>query len=93
MIERKGGEFYGAVTVSERGQIVIPAQARRDLDIEIGEKLLVVSGPADGLVLIRARVVGRMLSQWTELVRRLEAAGITETVEELDEEGMATGEA
>ena len=29
--------FYGAVTVSERGQVVIPAEARRDLGIEVEE--------------------------------------------------------
>ena len=29
--------FYGAITVSDRGQIVIPAQARRDFGIEVGE--------------------------------------------------------
>ena len=33
--------FYGAITVSDRGQIVIPAQARRDFGIEVGDKLLV----------------------------------------------------
>ncbi|ERH01347.1 MAG: looped-hinge helix DNA binding domain, AbrB family [Halonotius sp. J07HN6] len=31
------------VTVSSRGQVSIPAAVRRDLDIEAGEKLLVVS--------------------------------------------------
>ena len=31
MSEQSGFSFYGSVTVSERGQIVIPAQARRDL--------------------------------------------------------------
>ncbi len=31
-----GRAFYGAVTVGERGQVVIPAQARRDHGIEPG---------------------------------------------------------
>jgi AbrB family looped-hinge helix DNA binding protein len=38
----KNKEFCGAVTLSTRGQITIPAQARRDLDINPGEKLLVL---------------------------------------------------
>ncbi len=33
--------FYGAITVSERGQSVIPAKARRDFGIKVGDKLLV----------------------------------------------------
>ncbi|NLE45578.1 MAG: AbrB/MazE/SpoVT family DNA-binding domain-containing protein, partial [Chloroflexi bacterium] len=39
--ESNGKRFYGSITVSERGQIVIPADARRDFGIEVGEKLLV----------------------------------------------------
>jgi AbrB family looped-hinge helix DNA binding protein len=33
---------YGVVTVSEKGQIVIPADLRRDLDIKTGDKLIVL---------------------------------------------------
>jgi AbrB family looped-hinge helix DNA binding protein len=33
-------DFFGAVTVNERGQMVIPAEARKTLDITSGEKLL-----------------------------------------------------
>src|SRR5665647_415923 len=40
-----GRGFYGAVTVSERGQIALPAQARRDLGIKPGDKLLVLGDP------------------------------------------------
>ena len=50
----KGKRFYGAVTVSERGQIVIPASARRDFDIQIGDKLLVLGNLDQGLALIKA---------------------------------------
>ena len=38
----EGKRFYGAITVSERGQIVIPAEARRDFNIAVGDKLLVM---------------------------------------------------
>lgn len=47
-----GRGFYGAVTVSERGQIVIPARARRDLGIAAGDKLLVLGDPQQGLALM-----------------------------------------
>ncbi|MFF2652414.1 AbrB/MazE/SpoVT family DNA-binding domain-containing protein [Streptomyces sp. NPDC058045] len=49
----KGRGFYGAVTVSERGQVVIPAQARRDLDITAGDKLLVLGDPKHGIALMK----------------------------------------
>ncbi len=45
-------KFYGSTTVGERGQVVIPAEARRDLNISQGTKLLVFSGHGgDDLVL------------------------------------------
>jgi AbrB family looped-hinge helix DNA binding protein len=90
MEEKDCRPFYGAVTVSDRGQIVIPAEARRDLGIEVGEKLLVMGGPGDagGLLLLRANVVGRIISQWSDLIELLEKEGLSETkaMEAMDEE-------
>ncbi|MDI9634659.1 AbrB/MazE/SpoVT family DNA-binding domain-containing protein [Kamptonema cortianum] len=37
--------FYGSVTVGERGQIVIPHEARTELGIRPGDKLLVMRDP------------------------------------------------
>lgn len=34
-------EFYGATTVGAKGQIVIPAEARKAMNLKEGEKLLV----------------------------------------------------
>lgn len=33
--------FYGSVTVGEKGQIVVPAEARQSLKLKKGEKLMV----------------------------------------------------
>ncbi|GAB3721482.1 AbrB/MazE/SpoVT family DNA-binding domain-containing protein [Nocardiopsis nanhaiensis] len=56
-----GRGFYGAVTVSERGQISLPAKARRDLGISPGDKLLVLGDPAQGLALMTVdRLLGNM---------------------------------
>jgi AbrB family looped-hinge helix DNA binding protein len=56
--------FYDAVTVGERGQIVIPQAARESLGIKAGSKLLVMGGgvpAAKGLFIIKADAVGDML--------------------------------
>jgi len=46
--------FFGAVTVGERGQIVIPAEARAELSIESGDKLLVMRHPVNhGLMICK----------------------------------------
>ena len=47
--------FMGAVTVGERGQVVIPAEAREALGIEAGDKLLAFS-PPHGHMIVLTRV-------------------------------------
>ncbi len=54
--------FFGSVTVGERGQIVIPAEARHDLGIKPGDKLLVMRPPfKEGLMLSKIEDVAQML--------------------------------
>ncbi len=51
-------EFYGSVTTNEKGQVVIPADARKALNINPGDKLLAMSGPENmGLVLVKPEIV------------------------------------
>lgn len=46
--------FYGSVTVGERGQVVIPADAREELGIRPGDKLLAMRHPVfNGLVIAK----------------------------------------
>ncbi|MGK8506808.1 AbrB/MazE/SpoVT family DNA-binding domain-containing protein [Nocardia asiatica] len=66
-----GRGFYGAVTVSERGQIAIPAQARRDHGIAPGDKLLVLGDPEQGLALVKLEVLLRNLQGSSELLQQI----------------------
>jgi len=51
------GRIYGAATVGERGQIVLPAEARRELGIDPGDKVMVFGNKLNGsLVLIKADI-------------------------------------
>lgn len=52
-------KFYGAVTVSERGQIVIPADARKDFGIKTGDKLLVLGDLERGIGLSTFTIMQR----------------------------------
>jgi AbrB family looped-hinge helix DNA binding protein len=38
-------KFFGKVPVGSKGQIVIPAEARKALGIKAGDKVIIVSGP------------------------------------------------
>lgn len=65
----KGKKFYGVVTVSERGQIVIPAEARRDFGIEVGDKLIVAGDLEKGIGLAKASVLMEALASMLEMFK------------------------
>jgi AbrB family looped-hinge helix DNA binding protein len=69
---KKGKKFYGSVTVSERGQIAIPVEARHDFDIKTGDKLLVMADLEKGIVLTKSNFVLRMMEETLEASRKLE---------------------
>ncbi len=56
--------MYGTATVGERGQVVIPAEARKELDISPSDKLLVFGNPSRGsLILARADIMSEHLAK------------------------------
>ena len=67
-----GRGFYGAVTVSERGQIALPAQARRDLGIKPGDKLLVLGDPEHGLALMTLETLMRNVRGSATLLEQIQ---------------------
>ncbi|MCX6792989.1 MAG: AbrB/MazE/SpoVT family DNA-binding domain-containing protein [Candidatus Falkowbacteria bacterium] len=44
-------KFFGTTTMGEKGQVVIPSEARTDMDLRKGEKLMVFS-PGDGMIVL-----------------------------------------
>ncbi|MBB4825043.1 AbrB family looped-hinge helix DNA binding protein [Sporosarcina luteola] len=48
----KGKHFFGATTVSDRGQIVIPKKARELFRIEAGDTLILVGDEDRGLAIV-----------------------------------------
>jgi len=67
-------EFYGSVTVGERGQIVLPAKLREEYGIEAGDKLLVI-GPnlhgKAGILIVKAEVLSELLTDVNRNLKRL----------------------
>lgn len=68
--KQTGEQFYGTTTLGEKGQVVIPAEARRAMDIKGGEKLLVFGMGCDMLALSKLSKVEQFASH---LAGRLEA--------------------
>lgn len=49
----RGKHIFGIVTVGEKGQIVIPAKARKIFSIEPGHRLLVLGDEGQGIALMK----------------------------------------
>jgi len=64
---------FGSATVGSRGQVVIPASARKELDIDTGATLLVFVGPGRrGLTLFKADAVEQIVSMLGEQLSNVE---------------------
>ena len=53
MVPPKGKYVFGMVKVGEKGQIVIPAKARKIFDIKPGDNLIVLGDEGQGIALIK----------------------------------------
>ena len=50
----KGKHLFGLVTVGDKGQIVIPAKARKLFDIHAGDQLVVLGDAGQGLAILHS---------------------------------------
>ena len=53
-IPPQGKHLFGIVTVGDKGQIVIPAKARKTFDINAGDRLVVLGDEAQGIALLKS---------------------------------------
>ncbi|MHB1864542.1 MAG: hypothetical protein ACYCPS_00020 [Candidatus Saccharimonadales bacterium] len=62
MIE--GIKFFGTATIGTKGQMVIPTEARKYLDLHEGDKIVVVStAQKGGLGLIKAQALEELIQK------------------------------
>jgi AbrB family looped-hinge helix DNA binding protein len=74
--------LFGIVTVGERGQVVIPAEARKELHIQPGDKLLIWKHPSgEALMLFRMDAMREFMRIMLEKLERAEQVSGTEPEE------------
>lgn len=54
MAASKGKHIFGMVKVGEKGQIVIPQEARKIFDIKPGDNLIVLGDEEQGIAIIKS---------------------------------------
>jgi len=67
--EEFGPTFYGSATVGPKGQIVISAKLRKELDIKSGDTLIFLGWPGQKRFLGRPGPKGFMVMKAEELLR------------------------
>lgn len=76
--------FFGAVTIGERGQVVIPAEARKKCGMEPGDRILAFYAPwSCGITFVRVEMVHRL----HEMMRQMVAVMERYRAESAEEEG------
>lgn len=65
MEEKDGKYIFGVVKVGDKGQIVIPRDARKKYDIKPGDALLMV-GDDSGMALIKTQIFEDLVGQVME---------------------------
>lgn len=74
--------LYGVVTVGERGQVVIPADARQELGLKAGDKILVMRHPVmKGLMLAKFESLRDYFDEIGMLMKRVQDGDSEETQE------------
>ena len=71
-IPPKGKYIFGAVTVGEKGQIVIPKKAREIFHIQAGDTLVVLGDEAQGLALISSEAMVQGINEMKRLMKNEE---------------------
>ncbi|MGE5308498.1 MAG: AbrB/MazE/SpoVT family DNA-binding domain-containing protein [Deltaproteobacteria bacterium] len=67
------GKAYGAVTVGERGQLVIPAELRKELSIKPGDQLMVFCKLDKKVIsMMPSKDFSEFLEQAAEVIAKLE---------------------
>jgi len=67
--------FFGTSTVGERGQVVIPADAREQLGIQAGDKLMVMRHPVyAGVMLFKIDAAREFIDEFLKTLDKAEQA-------------------
>lgn len=65
MVAENGKYIFGVVKVGERGQIVIPKEAREQYEIKAGDSLIVL-GDQKGIAMLKTEVFQDVINQAME---------------------------
>lgn len=67
-------KLYGTATVGTKGQVVIPAEARKEMGIQEGDRLYVVGAPEGGFLgLLKEEALEQIVQNMTAQIETFRA--------------------
>ncbi len=88
--EHAVGKCFGSTVVGPRGQLVIPVEARRELGVEAGTRLLVFSHFRDeGLIFVKVEAVAELIDHASRQIK--EVASLVKEARAADAEEESEG--
>lgn len=69
MQEKDEKYIFGVVKISEKGQIVIPRDARKVYDLKAGDALLLV-GDKNGMALLKTEIFQDVVSEIVDSIKK-----------------------
>jgi len=72
MVKFNMPKMFGAVTVGERGQVVIPAEVRKLFKIKSGDKLIVIAKPEGPIGFIPEEQFNQFLASVTQMQTQIQ---------------------
>lgn len=62
-MKKDGHMIYGTAKVGEKGQIVIPKDAREDFDIKTGDNVIIVGKEGKGIGIVKANALNTFATE------------------------------
>ena len=62
--KREEQVLYGTAKIGEKGQIVIPKEAREEFDMQPGDMVIIMGKKGKGLGIAKATAMNRMLAKY-----------------------------
>lgn len=66
-------DFYGTTTLGERGQVVVPAKARKNFKLQKGEQLLVFGMGKNMIALVKVERAREFAAHLSKKVKKIES--------------------
>ena len=67
-----GVKIYGTASLNDKGQLVIPADARAAMSLEPGSKLVVMGAPFghNALIIVKTELIERQMQDFTNALSK-----------------------